>query len=177
MSDKKVPNGQKPSLIQPVDDAARQEVQKMIDSARHGALSMVDPGTGEPMVSLVGLAIDDDGRPTFLSSSLSGRNRALEEDGRASLLINQPVRGDPLAQPRLSIYGTVEPVPDEARDHVRTGYLQNHPGAKVYVDFRDMAFWRLEPQRAAYFAGFGRAYRLSKDDLTRRSTGHGESSH
>lgn len=43
--------------------------------------------------------------------------------------------------------------------------LRRHPRSKLYVDFPDFGFFRLNPLRASLNGGFGRAYALTAEDL------------
>ncbi len=82
------------------------------------------------------------------------------------MLIGEPGSGDPLAYERISISGVAAQVVDETdRAAVREAYLAKHPKSKLYIDFKDFTFWRLNPERAGYVVGFGKAYLLSASDL------------
>ena len=153
-------------LLQATDDEARIHAKTMIRTARHGALALVDPESGQPLASRVGLATDLDGAPVFLMSSLSGRADALRSDSRASLLIGDVGKGDPLAQARITLVGNVHQVADgDDRARIRRRYLARHPKSKLYIDFKDFSFWRFAIERASLLAGFGRAYRLTSEDI------------
>lgn len=154
--------------LQPVDDGARERARLLMEGARFGALAVLEPGSGHPLASRVALATDVDGTPVILISSLSAHTRALMADPRCSLLCGEPGRGDPLAHPRLTLVAQARRIEraDEA-DHrrVRSRYLARQPKAKLYADFGDFAFWRLEVVRASLNAGFGRAFELAAIDV------------
>jgi putative heme iron utilization protein len=105
-----------------------------------GALATLDVATGAPFVSLTTVATDLDGSPLILVSLLSAHTRNLEADGRASLLLSTIGKGDPLAHPRLTLSGRMEPT-DEPRHRDR--FLRRHPKAELYVDFPDFSFRRM----------------------------------
>ena len=157
----------RPDPVQPADDDAREAARRLLGGARHGALAVLEPGTGHPLASRAAVALDADGAPLVLLSALSAHFGALEADARCALLVGEPGAGDPLAHPRLTVIGTARRLgrdgPDAAR--VRARWLAAHPKAALYVDFADFAFWRLEPERASLNGGFGRAYRLAPADL------------
>jgi putative heme iron utilization protein len=48
---------------------------------------------------------------------------------------------------------------------LRAHWLKGHPKAALYIDFADFAFVRLTPESALLNGGFGRAFRLSPEDL------------
>jgi putative heme iron utilization protein len=61
---------------------------------------------GHPFASIMPYALEADGRPLFLISSMAMHTQNLEADARASLLIAQPGwTGDPLAAARLTLMG------------------------------------------------------------------------
>ncbi|MBK5920784.1 hypothetical protein CCR80_07015, partial [Rhodothalassium salexigens] len=154
-------------LLQSVDAEARRRAKTLIRTAPAGALALIEPDTGRPWATRVGLACDLDGAPVFPMSQLSGRADAVASDPRASLLIGPVAPGDPLAQARITLMGTVRPVTDAAeRARLRRRYLARQPKAKLYIDFADFAFWRFEVERVHLVAGFGQAYALSAADVS-----------
>jgi putative heme iron utilization protein len=157
----------RPDPFQPADDAARALARRLLADARHGALATLEPGTGHPMATRTAVALDADGVPLLLTSSLAAHGTALAADPRCSLLVGEPRAGDPLAHPRITVFGVarrLERDSDEGR-RARTRWLDAHPKAALYVDFADFSFWRLEPDRASLNGGFGRAYRMAPADL------------
>lgn len=117
------------------------------------------------MASRISVASDVDGCPVFLISRLSGHFGALENDPRASILLGEPGRGDPLAHPRITVFGRTRRLDAEDRDRVKARFLARHPKAALYADFGDFAFWKLELSGASFNGGFGKAYDLTGDDL------------
>ena len=153
--------------VRPADDTARALAHRLLGGARFGALATLEPGTGHPMASRVAVALDADGAPLLLMSSLSAHSGALDADARCSLLVGEPGAGDPLAHPRLTVAGTarrLERDSDEGR-RARERWLSAHPKAALYVDFGDFAFRRIECAGASLNGGFGRAWRLEPADL------------
>ena len=155
-------------LRQSVDDATRALARRLVRATRHGALAVLDPASGWPLASRTALATDVDGVPVILVSSLSAHTAALAADGRCSLLLGEPGRGDPLAHPRITVIGhgrRVDRADTALHARVRRRYLARHPKAALYVDFGDFAFWRIEPERASLNGGFGRAFELDAGDV------------
>lgn len=116
---------------------------------------------GYPYASLIQYAGAPNGDPLLLISELAEHTQNLREDGRASLLIWQGRRGlDPLAAPRVTLFGVVELDPDPEKLEL---YLDRHPQARQYVGFMDFKLWRLEVERARYVGGFGAMSWLGAD--------------
>ncbi len=158
---------EKKEPILPVDDEARLLSKKLIRTARSGALATNGAEDGMPFSSLVSVGTDLDGTPVILTSQLSVHTRLLAADPRCSLLLSAIGKGDPLAHPRLTLLAEAERLEpgSEKAQAVRGRYLRQHPKAALYVDFPDFAFWRLNVAWGSLNGGFGRAYRMAREDL------------
>src|SRR5262249_32481691 len=136
-------------------------------ATRAGTLATLDRNTGHPFASLVNVATDADGAPVILTSRLSTHTANLEADGRASLLLAETGKGDPLAHPRLTVLGSMEQLTragaDDAR--VRRPFLARHPKSALYADFGDFSFWRMSAVSAHLNGGFARAADLKAADV------------
>jgi heme iron utilization protein len=143
--------------------AAVADAKRLVRLARTAALATLDPDSGAPLTTLVGVASDFDGAPLFLMSTLARHTRHLAHDARASaLLTEEPERGDPLNHPRATLNGAVEMIADA---RVRARYLQRNPKAKLYVGFGDFSFFRLAIDSVHFNGGFGRANALAPADI------------
>jgi putative heme iron utilization protein len=101
-------------------------------------------------------------------SRLSAHTLNLERDPRASVLLAETGKGDPLAHPRLTVIGRAE---RRTEPRIRARFLARHPKAKLYADFGDFSFWRLGIEKAHLNGGFARAAALSAADLATDLTG------
>jgi putative heme iron utilization protein len=159
----RLPEGARP----PADFDPRAVAKALLRSIRAGTLGTLDRNSGHPFCSLVTVATDLDGSPLILTSRLSSHTANLEADGRASVLLAQTGKGDPLAHPRLTVLGTFAPVArggvDDAR--VRRRFLARHPKAELYAGFGDFSFWRLAVVSAHLNGGFARAADLKATDV------------
>ncbi len=108
---------------------------------------------GYPYGSFVTVAFER-GHPVFLISELAEHTKNLREDARASLLLAQGGADDPLANGRVTLVGECRPVADP--EVARAAYLERHPNAEYYADFKDFNFWRLEVASVRYIGGYGR---------------------
>ncbi len=90
----------------------------------------------------------------LLLSDLAEHTKNSARDTRASLLFDGTEGApDPLAGPRLTLMGQIEPAPEPA---ALTRYGARHPAAAAWAQMRDFRLYRLVPSRAHLVAGFGR---------------------
>ena len=154
--------------INPTDDDARALAHRLLSAARFGALGVIDPQTGAPSVTRVAIGTAPDGAPLTLVSDLSSHTPALKAHPACSLLLGEPGdRGDPLTHPRMTLNCEATFVAHGGPGwlELRAHYLAQHPKAKLYIDFTDFSFVRLEVQAVALNGGFGKAYHLTPADL------------
>ncbi|HEX2446693.1 MAG TPA: DUF2470 domain-containing protein [Methyloceanibacter sp.] len=135
----------------------------LIRRAFKGSLATIDGRNGYPYASLITLATDPSGAPTFLISKLARHTANLALDPRASIMVDETgALADPLQGARVTISGRAEPAPEEA---VRRRFLARHPEGAFYADFPDFTFWTLKVEGAHYIGGFGRIFDLEPGDL------------
>jgi hypothetical protein len=141
--------------------------KSLLRSIRAGTLATLDRNTGHPFASLVNVATDVDGSPLILVSRLSTHTANIEVDGRASILLAQTGKGDPLAHPRLTVLGEMVRLAPEGVDQarVRRRFLARHPKSELYAGFADFSFWRMTIASAHLNGGFARAADLTADDV------------
>ncbi|THF56136.1 HugZ family pyridoxamine 5'-phosphate oxidase [Ollibium composti] len=157
----------KKDVIRETDAAAIRQARTLVRSARFGALAVLEPETGTPLASRVGVATDLDGTPLILISMLSAHTGALLADPRCSLLVGEPGKGDALAHPRITLVCRAARLERGTPEHARAErrYLNRNPKAKLYVGLGDFSFFRLDVERASLNGGFGKAYLFKRDDL------------
>jgi putative heme iron utilization protein len=130
-------------------------VKSLLRRSRQGALATLMVGSSDPYCSLVNVASDSDGSPVLLISRLAIHTKNLLADARASLMLDERVEGDPLEGSRIMLSGRAEEV-TAGRQTVRQRYLNAHPTAEVFVDFKDFSFFHIRPTGTHLVAGFGR---------------------
>ncbi len=134
------------------------EARRILRCVRVGAFSTVDHATGYPIATLTTMATDHDGSPVFLLSQLSAHTRNLDADPRASILLAQGGKGDPLAHPRVTMIGRAIKQTDPAtRENLKARFLRKNPKSALYADFGDFAFWRMDVAWAHLNGGFAKA--------------------
>jgi len=147
----------------PADFDPKALAKSLLRTTRAGTLGTLDRNTGHPFASLVNVATDVDGSPVILTSRLSTHTANLEADGRASVLLAETGKGDPLAHPRLTVLGVFARVERETSDEtrVRRRFLARHPKSELYVGFGDFSFWRMRVAAVHLNGGFARAADLT----------------
>lgn len=155
------------SPIRETNDEARALGQSLLGDATFAALASLEPETGFPLASRIAFALDGEGYPVSLMSTLAIHTRALLENPRCSVLVGEPGKGDPLAHPRISLQTNAVRVEHNTSVHkaLRDHYLQSHPKAALYVDFGDFFFFKFDIQKAYLNGGFGKAFILDASDL------------
>lgn len=152
-------------VFQPADADRVGELRAMISGSRHGALATLEPETGHPIATRVGLAAQEDGTPLIFVSMLAAHTPALLADPRCSLLVGEVGRGDPLAHKRATLFCRAERLPagSAAADAGMARYLDANPKAQLYAALPDFMLFALKIARASYNAGFGKAFKISAD--------------
>ncbi len=151
--------------VSPANDTDRALAQNLLH-APFAALSYC--GTdGLPAISRIAFGLDAVGRPVTLISALAPHFAALKANPACALLLGEPgPKGDPLTHPRLMLRAKASFAEVGERPALRDIWLQQHPKAKLYVDFADFAFVRLQPVDALLNGGFGKASRFTASDLS-----------
>jgi hypothetical protein len=113
-------------------------------------------GSGDPYCSLVNVASHPDGSPILLISRLAVHTRNVLADPRVSLMLDERATGDPLEGARIMLAGRAEEASEGELDTLRRRYLNAHPSAENFANFKDFSFFRIRPSGAHLVAGFGR---------------------
>lgn len=142
--------------------------RRLLRLSATAALATVERGgAGGPYVSLVQIALANDGSPLLLLSGLAEHTKNIAGDSRVSLLFDG-TRGldDPLAGARVTLQGRIGPLGGAATDdRLKRRYLARHPEAVSYAAFADFNFYRVATERLHLVAGFGRICWLAAGDV------------
>ena len=130
------------------------QARALLASTRFSTLSVIDAETGYPSGSLVTHAVDQQGRPILLISTLARHTRALAADKRASLLVQSLEAQNSLSGLRASFQGRLERLPRSPG--LEALWATTHPDSSIYMGLADFDFWRMEPELIHIVAGFGR---------------------
>jgi heme oxygenase (biliverdin-IX-beta and delta-forming) len=117
-------------------------------------LSRKQPGF--PFGSVMPYSVDEQGRPIFLISTMAMHTQNLQADPRASLLVTQAgADGDPLGAARVTLIGSIVPVPEPDLAQARKLYLERYANSRYWVDYEDFSFHRMDVVDVYYVGGFG----------------------
>ena len=141
-------------------DASRL-TRSLLRRSRQGALATLMAGSGDPYCSLVNVASHADGSPILLISRLALHTKNILADTRVSLMLDERAAGDPLEGARIMLAGRAEEASGDLAAILRRRYLNAHPSAEAFVDFKDFSFFRIVPSGAHLVAGFGRIIDLT----------------
>jgi putative heme iron utilization protein len=138
------------------DFSAAGLAKSLLRRSRQGALATLMAGSGDPYCSLVNVASHCDGSPILLISRLALHTRNILADPRVSLMLDERAEGDPLEGARIMLAGRAEQAGGAEEPVLRRRYLNAHPSAEAFVNFKDFAFFKVRLTGAHLVAGFGR---------------------
>ena len=137
-------------------------------TALKGSLATLDRETGHPYASLVLSQPSPTAPPSFLISRLALHTRNLEQDPRASILLDGYRRpGRSPAGGRVTLMGAARP---SASPTARRRFLARHPSAQGYAGFADFSVYQLELASGAFHRRLWPDRRSAGSDLLSRST-------
>ena len=134
-----------------------ERARTLMHSGRIGSLSTLSrKQRGFPFGSLMPYALDEQGRPIFLISTMAMHTQNLQADPRASLFVTEPdAAGDPLGASRITLIGSVSRIQDPELAATRAIYLARYAESKYWVDFDDFFFHKMDVLDVYYVGGFG----------------------
>jgi putative heme iron utilization protein len=146
--------GTEPAIPEP---SFGERARTLLHLSRVGSLSTLSRNRpGFPFGSLMPFALDSEGRPLLLISTMAMHTQNLQQDPRASLLVTQQeAGGDPLGAARVTLVGNATILAAPEITEARRLYLELHPNSKYWVDFDDFSFFRLDVVDVYYVGGFG----------------------
>jgi putative heme iron utilization protein len=141
------------------------QARYLLRRSRRGALATLMAHSGDPYCSLVNVASHPDGSPILLISRLALHTKNILGDARISLMLDERAEGDPLEGSRIMLAGRAEEAGTAEVAILRRRYLNAHPSAEVFVDFKDFSFFRIRPAALHLVAGFGRIIDLTPEQF------------
>src|SRR5260370_10190432 len=124
--------------MQPTADFdASRLARSLLRRSRQGALATLMAGGGDPYCSLVNVASHSDASPILLISRLALHTRNILADSRVSLMLDERAAGDPLEGARIMLAGPAQAATGDHAALLRRRYLNAHPSAEAFADFKD----------------------------------------
>jgi putative heme iron utilization protein len=80
-------------------------------------------------------------------------------------MLDERANGDPLEGARIMLAGRAEQAGDADEAVLRRRYLNAHPSAEAFVNFKDFSFFKVRPAAAHLVAGFGRIVDLTPEQF------------
>jgi putative heme iron utilization protein len=80
-------------------------------------------------------------------------------------MLDERAEGDPLQGSLIMLAGRAEQASTADLELLRRRYLNAHPSAEIFVDFKDFSFFRIRPSGAHLVAGFGRIVDLKPEQF------------
>jgi heme iron utilization protein len=148
-----------------VDFDAAGLARSLLRRSRQGALATLMANSGDPYCSLVNVANYADGSPILLISRLALHTKNILADSRVSLMLDERAQGDPLEGSRIMLAGRAKEASGDQAAILRRRYLNAHPSAEAFVNFKDFSFFRILPAAAHLVAGFGRIVDLEPEQF------------
>lgn len=155
-------------------DTLAHDARRTLRAALFGSLATVSRESGHPYASLVAVGTAVSGEPIILISELALHTKNLMADPRCSLLVAAERAADPLAAPRLTLIGSMEPTDVPG---TQDRYVARHPGAAQFATFTDFRFWRMTVEAAHFVGGFGRIRTLAAASVILDDAGGLEADH
>jgi putative heme iron utilization protein len=147
------------------DFSASELARSLLRRSRQGALATLMRDSGDPYCSLVNVASNSDGSPILLISRLALHTQNILNDPRLSLMLDERAEGDPLEGARIMLAGRAEEAWSADEGILRRRYLNAHPSAEAFVNFKDFSFFKVRPVAAHLVAGFGRIVDLTPEQF------------
>lgn len=118
--------------------------------------TLTDRPAGHPFGSLVSYALDGDGHPLVVISTMAEHTRNARRDPRASLLAAEDANPrEPLDAGRVTLLGSLRPLEASEQEAAVAAVVDAVPSVAGYAHFADFSCWRLTVEEVRWVGGFG----------------------
>ena len=143
-----------------------QSLLTLIRRHRQATLAVVDADAGEPVTARVSYVEEPDCAAVLIHlSNLSAHKRILQRNPMCSLLICEPDPGvgDVLSLARVALQATASQLARGGEEYAqaKARFLEKLPSAEIMFALPDFDLFRVQPRRARFIAGFGRAFEVA----------------
>ena len=143
------------------EDTPATNSQKMLNKHSIAMISTIstekEGKAAKPYGSIMGYAVDTKGSPYVFISDLAVHTDNIKANPYSSLMIFEAdKKGNVFNGSRITVEGKFVMVKDEKEiARLRTAYLKKHPDSKIFIDFGDFNYFRMEISSIYYIGGFG----------------------
>ncbi|MBL4760434.1 MAG: pyridoxamine 5'-phosphate oxidase family protein [Mariprofundaceae bacterium] len=151
-------------------DNWQEEVLQLVQQCRIGFLAT--QGKHSPETSMAPFAMYQ-GNILLHLSSLARHSKNILNQPNVGFMICTPEteHQSPLALPRLSLQGKIEPVPDELLKTSKAAYIERTPDAEQLFSFADFKLFCIVPSHLQWVGGFGSARKIPVNSWYKFSQG------
>jgi len=137
----------------------QEEVLQLLQQCRIGFLAT--QGEHSPETSMAPFAVYQ-GSIILHLSTLARHTKNIANDHHVGFMIctSETEGRSPLALPRLSIQGKIEPVSDELLKASKAAYIERIPDAEQLFSFADFTLFHITPSHIQWVGGFGSARKI-----------------
>jgi len=139
------------------------EIQALLNIARIGFLAT--QGEQSPETSMCPYAMYQ-GDIVLHLSDLAKHSKNIMQSHAVGFMIctPEPMNGSPLALPRMSFTGVIQPISNQDKANYQQAYIQHIPDAQPLFSFADFRLYKLEVDSVFFVGGFGQARKVSLAD-------------
>ncbi len=146
------------------DEKMIQESRTLMLKRDHAILSTMSVEyPGFPFGSVAPYAMNKEGHPIVLISSIAQHTKNVLADSKMSLTITAADGGDVQAAARLCLLGHLKPM--EADEQAENRYFSYFEQSKLYFDVHDFSFYEFHPEAVRYIGGFGKIFWVDVADF------------
>lgn len=138
---------------------------KLVKNHTLGTLSTLM--NGQPFMSAAPYAYDDQGRVIIMISDLAQHTANVKANTKASVFVMKPDPKDDFNGSRVTLIGDMKLVPKDEIEKVAEIFVKRHPKGKLYQNFHDFNFYRLDIEKIYYIGGFGDIGWVSKENYAK----------
>lgn len=143
------------------EDTSATNSKKMLDKHNIAMISTIstekEGKAAKPYGSVMGYAVDNQGNPFVFISDLAVHTDNIKANPNSSLMIfAADKKGNVFNGSRVTVEGKFVMVKDKKESaKLRAAYLKKHPDAKIFINFGDFNYFRMEISSIYYIGGFG----------------------
>jgi len=147
-------------------DAWKSQIPLLLSQCHSGYLATI--GIHGPETSMTPFA-NQQGNILLHLSTLARHTKNISHQSDVGFMICTPETPatSPLSLPRLSLQGTIQPVPESQYKAAQAAYLNHIPDAQSLFCFGDFKLFYISPSHIQWIGGFGSARKITLESWHR----------